>query len=138
MLKKIVTIIATSTYLLATQMPPMPPMVPTLEVKTKKPTEKKRSSVPKSCELIPPMVVFIPPPMENMLNECKNSMNMPSYELANNMLIKNKKSKIKDIQIAKSFIQLYKIDVESNKSIETFYCNKDVNSCIKGEVIDVK
>ena len=111
-------------------MPPMPPMIPTLEKQHTNNKTIKKTTKPKSCELIPPMVIFLPPPMEKELVKCKNEMFKPKKELVQKQLQKllKKKITINKIEIVKKFNQLYKITYNNNKTILT---NKTVDGFIK-------
>ncbi len=104
---------------------PMPPMIPSLD--TKQNTNKKNSSIPKSCELIPPMVIFLPPPMEAELSKCKNELHKPKKEFVEKQLSKlfKKQVKVTKIEIVKKFNQLYKITYDggiilTNKTVDGF------------------
>ena len=114
--------------LFANQAIPMPPMPPAMNLeKSKKTTKKeKKSTLPKECEMIPPMIVFLPPPLEDALNKCKNKLFEPKLDYANKVF-SNKKLKVKSINIVNGFVELYKID--TNKG--SFYCNKDLSKCFK-------
>lgn len=123
----------------ASQMPPMPPMPPMMGMDintTKQPVQKQE--VVNSCELLPPMVVFIPPPMEDMLNECKNSLKMPKEELVKEKLLKGqyKDAKVEKISVAEGFVQLYAIDLLDKKEKVRLYCNSSVEKCIAGKMVE--
>lgn len=108
----------------ALDMPPMmPPMVPNIDV-----VEDKQQK-PDSCAMIPPMVLFLPPPMEIELVNCKNKMGLPKKEFAEKQLSKllKKDIKIDKIEIVKKFNQLYKITYNGG----TILTNKSVNAFIK-------
>ena len=115
-------------------MPPMPPMIPSLD--TKAPQQKsakqtkQKSAMPKACELIPPMVIFLPPPMENQLIKCKNEMFKPKKEFVQKQLAKllKKKITIEKIEFVAKFNQLYKITYNKNNTILT---NKTVDAFIQ-------
>ena len=115
----------------AVDMPPMPPMIPTLDTKKSVETKSnKKSTMPKSCELIPPMVIFLPPPMEAELINCKNKMFKPKKELVKKQLEKlfKKKIVVKKIEIVKKFNQLYKVTYNNDNVI---LVNKTVDGFIK-------
>jgi hypothetical protein len=119
-------------------MPPMPPMIPDIDVKTNS-KKSDQKTTPKSCELLPPMVVFIPPPMENMLNDCKNQLNLPKKESVEEIIIKKryKSSTLKSISITEGFTQLYTIELtDKNKKDITLFCNGSLSKCISGEIIN--
>jgi hypothetical protein len=112
----------------------MPPAIPMLDIKDdKKTTPTKKSKNPKECDMLPPMVVFLPPPMEKMVNECKNKLYIPSKEMAQKGLSKilKRKVKVKSVKLEDGFAQAYEIDIYSEKYI----CNKTVTKCFKKFVI---
>ena len=71
--KILLNLLAISTFMNAVDTIPMPPMIPSLDTKSNNISNKK-STIPKSCELIPPMVIFLPPPMQDELSKCKMSL----------------------------------------------------------------
>lgn len=104
---------------------PMPPMIPALD--SKQNTNNTKSTMPKSCELIPPMVIFLPPPMQVELSKCKNELYKPKKEFVEKQLSKlfNKKIQVSKVEIVKKFDQLYKITYNGgvilvNKSVDGF------------------
>lgn len=115
----------------AIEMPPMPPILTVEDTnKTKKSqinkNETKRST-PSSCDLVPPMVIFLPPPMEKEVVNCKNELFIPKKEIAQKQLEKllKKKVKIVKIEIVPKFNQLYKItydggEILTNKTVDAF------------------
>jgi hypothetical protein len=121
--------------LLAANMPPMPPMIPNIDMKPT-PTASVKNATPQSCELLPPMVVFIPPPMEKMLNDCKNQLHLPKNEQVEKNILQGeyKKLKIKSISITEDFAQLYKIVITNDKKEIELFCNSNLSKCIKGEI----
>lgn len=128
-MKKILSIsIFITITLLAGQMPPMPPMPPSIGGK-KQPQSKKQVKMPKECELLPPMVIFLPPPMEAQLDSCKNALYKPKKEFAQKQLSKilKKKITIKSITILKKFSKLYRIEYNGG----TVLCNDKVDACIQ-------
>ena len=123
--------IAISTLLYAVDMPPMPPMVPTMKNKTthaQSTKKQKKSSMPKSCGLIPPMVLLLPPPMEKDLVKCKNDLYKPKKEFVAKQLaklFKKKKVNVTKIEIMEDFNQLYKVFYDKkvilvNKNVDAF------------------
>jgi len=115
-------------FLLANQSIPMPPMPPALPVNNQKKIkhQKKKSSLPKECNIIPPMLIFMPPPLEADLAKCKNKLFLPKLSFAKKVFAK-KHLKVKNISIVEGFIEVYKIS--TNKG--DFYCNKDLSKCFK-------
>ena len=114
--------------LFANQSIPMPPMPPAMNFdKTKKHIKNnKKNTLPKECETIPPMIIFLPPPLEDALNKCKNKLLEPKLEFAKKVFAK-KKLKVKSVNIVEGFSELY--EVKTNKG--NFYCNKDLSKCFK-------
>lgn len=113
---------STSTLLNALEMPPMPPMID-----AGKNTKKEKRATPKSCDAIPPMVIFLPPPMEKDVVTCKNELFKPKKEFVEKQLSKlfKKKTTIQKIEIVEKFNQLYKITYDggvilTNKTVDAF------------------
>jgi len=104
---------------------PMPPAIPSLNLQKSK-KEKKQID---PCSIIPPMLVNLPPMLEDDLTKCKNKRYLPSKKFAKKQIEKLLKSKviIKSIKIAKNYDMLYEIN--TNKG--DFYCNRNINSCLK-------
>lgn len=130
MRKKLLTTFILSTLSLkALDMPPMPPMVPMDKNTNIKKQKDTKNTQPKSCEMIPPMVIFLPPPMEKQVVKCKNEMFKPKKELVQKQLSKllKKKIKVKKIEIVEKFNQLYKVTYDGGEILT----NKDVNAFIK-------
>lgn len=125
--KKILSLISLSSILVyALDTPPMPPMLPMEAMKNTKQKENKNKQ-PKSCSMIPPMVIFLPPPMEAELTKCKNELYTPKKEFAEKQLKKlfKKDVKVLKIESVKKFSQLYKITYDggvilTNKSVDAF------------------
>lgn len=106
---------------------PMPPMPPSLGTAKTSKTKDEKQQMPKSCELMPPMVVFLPPPMEAGLSECKNELNKPKKEFVEKQLkrLLKKDVKVKTIEIVEKFDQLYKVTynggvILTNKTVDAF------------------
>ena len=111
----------------AIMMPPMPPSLPGDNAKKKvKNHKKEKPSLPKECSIIPPMLIFMPPPLEADLVKCKNKLFLPKLEFAKKIFAK-KHLKVKSITAVDGFVELYK--VSTNKG--DFYCNKDLSKCFR-------
>jgi hypothetical protein len=112
-------------------MPPMPPALPLNENKkivNKQKKVQQKTTMPKECSVIPPMLIFMPPPLQEDLRKCKNKLFMPNIDLAKRELSKKYKNiKIYNISIVDGFEELYKI--KTNKGI--LFCNKTVTKCFK-------
>lgn len=111
--------IASISILHAAEAPPMPPMPPMLK--------SPKAKTPSSCQLIPPMVIHLPPPMEKELTNCKNELYLPNKTLVQNNLSKlfKKQIKVQKIEIVPKFNQLYKVSYDggvilTNKSVDAF------------------
>jgi len=105
-------------------MPPMPPMPPNIKLtKKNKPQKKEKNVLPKECRIIPPMIIFLPPPLEVDLRKCKNRLFMPQVKDVEKKL----KVKVKKIEIVDGFSELYKI--VTNKKV--LFCNKDLTKCFE-------
>lgn len=113
-------------YAFAESMPPMPPMVPNLPTNS---TPAQTSTLPKSCEVIPPMIYKLPPPLENALRECNNDLKKPTEAL-----VKQKfGAQIQNITMnaMEGFSQVYTISFnEKGKKTERF-CNETLTLCFE-------
>jgi len=125
-------LIAVPFILLANQslmMPPMPPALPvnknqnTTKVKHK---EIKKPLLPKECNIIPPMLIFMPPPLEDDLVKCKNKLFLPKLDIAKKIFAK-KHLKVKSVSVVDGFVELYKVSTDKGD----FYCNKNLSKCFK-------
>lgn len=83
--------------------------------------------LPKECKTIPPMIIFLPKPMEKELIPCKNIVFQPTLAM-----VKQKFPKATAIYPTEGFERLYTIKFENN---ETIFCNKDLSTCIKGTLL---
>jgi len=122
-------------------MPPMPPVFD--EVKKNKSQENftRKFVMPKSCKVLPQMIVFLPPPMEEDYNRCKNDLGYPYPEFADHQLKKMIKNPfvIKDVSILSDFKEVYKIELTEEISKDksenrVLFCNSSVTKCIKGDI----
>jgi len=95
------------------------------------PLSKPKLELPKECKTIPPMIIFLPPPMEKELIPCKNVVFKPSIDKVQ----KKFKNKIKKIEITEGFERLYTLTFENN---DTYFCNKEITHCIKGNITSIK
>jgi len=120
----------------AMPMPPMPPALPVMnmnknqknhkEVKANIKPKKAKNVMPKECAVIPPMLIFMPPPLQNDLTKCKNRLFLPKLNVAKKVFAK-KGLKVKSVSIAEGFTELYKVSTNKGE----FYCNKTLNKCFK-------
>ncbi len=130
LLKKIIlTSCVTLTLLDATQTLATPPSMPMLNMKQSAEvnTTMQKAVMPKECEMIPPMMILLPPPMEQELVNCQNQLNLPKKEFAEKQLsvFLKKEVTIEKIEIVEKFNQVYKITytggiIFTNKSVDKF------------------
>jgi hypothetical protein len=108
-------------------MPPMPPNMNIEKKHVNKSQQKKpENNLPKECKIIPPMLIFMPPPLESDLIKCKNKLFLPKLEVAKKVFSK-KNMKVKSVSIVEGFVELYKVSTDKGD----FYCNKTLNKCFK-------
>jgi hypothetical protein len=146
-LKRVIFTIAiiAATALLASDMPPMPPGMMDSGKKsvsgeqkkdTKQKTKKKGNGfkMPKECSTLPPMIIFLPPPMEVEMRACKNALHLPKKEDALKKLKASYKKDvvIKSIEPADGFVEVYQIDIEVDKKQKSLFCNGKLEYCIEG------
>jgi|GEM_PF-1740662 hypothetical protein len=111
-------------------MPPMPPSFGT----------KAPKAYPTSCNSLPQMIVFLPPPMEVDFIQCKNDLNMPSLEDSLEVLkAKFNGLKISDVKIslAEGFYQLYRITFKVGEDKKELLVNSELSKFIDNPVISV-
>ena len=124
-------------FIFANEAVPMPPMPPMMNLgATKKETPKKEESkksakktsfkMPKECQTIPPMIILLPPPLEQSLTECKNRLYLPKLDYAKKVFAK-KGLKVKSVNFVKGFVELY--EVKTDKGV--FYCNRNLSKCFE-------
>jgi len=124
----------------ATEMPPMPPMMANPEKAPQTKPAPKGSALPQECSGMPPMIIFLPPPMEAELVKCKNALHKPKLDGVSKKLsqLSGKNIKIKSVGIANGFKELYTVKFTMDKEDRMLYCNSDLSSCIEGRRIDSK
>ncbi len=133
-LKYILLVLSIISYntLLAIEMPPAPPSLVDKNIKvttTKYIKIKKANILPIECQLLPPSTILIPPPMENLVGQCKNKLFKPTIINSKNNIDKlfGKNAKISSINIINEFNNLYEVTV--NKKM--YLCNKTISACFK-------
>ena len=137
-MKKLLLLATSIGYLYShsVQMPPMmPPMIPTSTkstVKSVNTTSKKDEKIAKkagACDMIPPMLHLLPPPLQEALDKCQIEKFFPKEEAVKKYL-NNKKIKYEKLTITpvKDFIRVYKIDL-GNKNF--LYCNGMMTNCLQ-------
>ena len=159
--------------LVANDMPPMPPFM--MQQNADKPTKSQpnnnapivksaQSKQPNKqpaqgtfknkldsiaeCAVLPPMVIFLPPPMEKSLVSCRNEFYKPSIEDATKKLSKlyKKTVTVSKIEIVDDFREVYKVymTIEGEKRSSSFfdwfedelkessfkYCNANLTHCL--------
>lgn len=117
-------------------MPPMPPPSMMKDInspKAKTSAHQDKLSTISECSALPPMIIFLPPPMESSLVGCRNKYFKPSNKDASVKLSKYYKKTIKvtSVSIVDGFREVYKISIKDKKKKYSRYCNKDLNSCLK-------
>lgn len=120
----------TATLLSAMDPSLMPPMIPNLDAPKSTNSTKPEVKAPmSSCEMIPPMIINLPPPLEDAVEKCKNERDMPQKDFVQTQLSKllKKTVHVQKIEIVKGFNQLYKVSYDDG----TILCNKAVNAFIK-------
>jgi len=129
-IKSLLISLATVSALQAMDPSLMPPMVPSLGTANNatKPKVNTKTQM-SSCDIIPPMIINLPPPLEDAVTKCKNERGMPKKAFVEQQLSKLLKKKIvvKSIEIVPKFNQLYKITYKGG----TILCNKSVDAFIK-------
>lgn len=128
-----------SLSLFAVEMPPMPPGFMNTEVakapvkKEQKRVQKRRAKVsfPKECDVIPPMLFMLPPPLKRDLDRCTIELYKPNSEILNSKLSKFTKSKVEILSIkgVESILGLYKIEYKVLASKESKFklLNQNLN-----------
>ncbi len=135
-MKKIVSAIAvfsltTGSMFAGNDMPPMPPSFGTKAPKT----------YPTSCNSLPQMIVFLPPPMEVDFIQCKNDLNMPSVLDTTKALITKFGKTITGVKVtlAEGFHQLYKVDFKLGETQKTILVNSELSKFINApEFVEFK
>ena len=104
---------------------PMPPSFPSLNLQKK----KKETKQVDPCSIVPPMLVNLPPMLEDDLIKCKNKRYLPTKKFAKKQLDKLLKIKVtvKSIKTMEKFNTLYEINTNKGK----FYCNSNIEKCLK-------
>jgi hypothetical protein len=95
---------------------------------------------PESCNALPKMIVFLPPPMEIDFIQCKNDLNMPTIAEASKSLVKRFGKGISGVKIelAEGFHQLYKVNFSQSGENKTIFVNGSLTKFIDGSLLDLK
>ena len=135
MIKIFLASIVLISKLLSADMPPMPPMMTSKKSNVSKKQNNQTSfqnrlNKIEGCSTLPPMIIFLPPPMEKSLISCRNEYYKPTIKEASKKLSKlfKKKIKVTKVEIMSKFREVYKVYIKGKKYK---YCNKDLNSCLK-------
>ena len=130
-MKKIISILAIASMTSLFAMPSTPPMPPSFGVKIDKP-------YPQSCKALPKMIVFLPPPMESDFIQCKNDLNMPTIAETTKAILSKFGKDISnvDLNLAKGFHQLYRVDFIQGKKDRTIFVNGTLTKFIDSSVLD--
>ncbi len=131
-MNKLLLSIFTATIIFASEsmMPPMPPSVGG--------EKKTESSMPKECAEVPPMIIFLPPPLEEAYYQCKNALHLPKKDDAKSKIDKllGENIEVESIKIATGFSEVYMIDVINKKKKKTtLMCNKNIDRCVENPKI---
>lgn len=146
-MRLVLLVVSSFIFAFSADMPPMPPgfgaspmpgQVNRAVAKGKKPnTFKKNLSEIPGCNSLPPMIIFLPPPMEKDLIACRNEYFKPTKAKAKEFISKlvGKDVTIKSVSIEEGFREVYKIEYSAkniflNKDF-TKYCNTALTKCLK-------
>lgn len=125
-MKKSLLLTLSLCYAFAESMPPMPPMVPNLPTNTA-PSTQQATTLPKSCEVIPPMIYKLPPPLEDALRTCNNDLKKPSESFIKEKFGNHIKSIT--IEALEGFSQVYRIVFEEKGKKSERFCNEALTFC---------
>jgi hypothetical protein len=105
-----------------------PPSVPTFPVHNK---EKKEDP----CRLVPPMIVNLPPPLEEARSACVLERMKPDMRY---ILVVLRKKFGEDLQVINvkgvmGFSDLYAIDLAKSGKRSTLFCDSMLKHCIEGK-----
>jgi len=126
-MKKLFFILAMSSFIVASEID-MPPSIPMLQAQQQKVDTNETPKV-NSCDMIPPMLHMLPPPLQGELDNCVNTKNQPTVQMVIEYLLKNKmKYKTLTIKPASDFVRLYEVDLGNKRII---YCNEKVTKCFE-------
>jgi len=121
-------------FILAQSSIPMPPAIPSL---TPPPSKKVETKSKSACAEVPPMLVMLPPPLQNAVTKCENERYTPQNDKVIKVLSKyeNKKIHIIKIKPVEGFVKVYQIKYKIDKGVKRIYCNSSLTKCFKGFVI---
>ena len=125
-----------TTFALAAQNSmPMPPMPPGMIKPSKDQiTARQRHDV---CAEVPPMIIYLPPPLAKARAECLLKKQKPSKEDAKRRFSERLKSDVDIIAIkgVEGFENLYRFDIAIGKMRTTLFCDAQLRQCIQGEKV---
>ncbi len=132
-MKKFILISIFCSLLFSAQGLPMPPSIPMLQTKTAKVKKQHKTTLPKSCQILPPMIFRYGDGVEKLVNRCKSDLHKPSKKLAEKKLenIIKRKVKVTEVQNIDGIARLYVI---KTKKQGKFYCNDLFDICFKNRV----
>ena len=121
-------------FILAQNSIPMPPAIPSL---TPPPSKKVGNKQKSACEEVPPMLVMLPPPLQDAVTKCENERYTPTNDKVIKVLTKyeNKAVKIIKIKPIEGFVKVYEIKYKSKNRVKRIYCNSSLTKCFKEFVI---
>ena len=114
---------------------PMPPMPPGMTKPSKDQTAAaQRHDV---CAEVPPMIIFLPPPLAKARAECLLQKQKPSHEEVKRRLSQKLKSDVSVTKIegVEGFENLYRIDFYIGEMNTTLFCDRQLQHCIQGEKV---
>lgn len=141
-MRLVLAVLSSFVFVLSSGMPPMPPgfggppSLPGTKQQKQNDFQKKISDI-KGCNSLPPMIIFLPPPMEKDLIICRNEYYKPSKAKAKKLISKmiGKDVTIKSISIQEGFREVYKIEYSAKFFVidRDFvkYCNSSLTKCLK-------
>ena len=141
-MRLVLAVFSSFVFVLSNSMPPMPPGFgdtpsPKSTNKQKINDYQKKIGDIKECNSLPPMIIFLPPPMEKDLIICRNEYYKPSKEKTKKLLSKmlGKDITIKSISTQEGFREVYKIEYSTKFFIIerdfVTYCNSALTKCLK-------
>lgn len=114
---------------------PMPPMPPEVIHPSKRAPEPNMNKEGDPCKAVPPMIIFLPPPLAKARAECLLKRQKPSMEEAKRLFAQKLKSDvdITSIKGIEGFDNLYRFDIIIGKMRTRLFCDAQLQQCIQGE-----
>lgn len=110
----------------------IPPSVPVVSQKSENADTFRRND---PCRLIPPMIINLPPPLEEARSACILEKMKPDGKNVSKLLKKKFKRRVKveKIEGVEGFSDLYEIRLLINGKKTTIFCDAFLKHCIEGE-----